>query len=85
LKQNQSIPQPDLVVTSAVTEGDRHHHQTDQPSHNGKSTKYRSTDRQTPSQEAALQRLKDKSLKNLQSHHPPRHKVVNYGRQENFL
>jgi hypothetical protein len=54
----------------------------------GKALKLRASDRQTPSQEAALVKLKEKTSRanpshSLHSSHPAR-RVVNYARQENF-
>jgi hypothetical protein len=50
----------------------------------GKSVKSRATDRQTPSQEAALSKLKERSQRQPGVSGQPR-KVANYARQDNFL
>jgi NADH:ubiquinone oxidoreductase subunit len=68
----------------AVESGhDRLHHNAYRP------PKTRATERQTPSQEAALQRIKDKASSkhsngSLSSGGTAPRKVVNYSRQENF-
>lgn len=53
----------------------------------GKSLKPRASDRQTPSQEAALSKLKEKATKQQSQSNPSSHprRVVNYSRQENFM
>lgn len=73
--------QPNLIPTIIPEPGTPDAAQ--QLSATGKSLKLRASDRQTPSQETALSKLKEKSTKLSANTSHPR-KVVNYSRQENF-
>jgi hypothetical protein len=80
--QDDHLPSP-VPTEQSTSELQQHQLHSASLSATGKSLKLRATDRQTPSQGAALSKLKEKSQRQPLSSHP--RKVANYARQDNFL